>query len=76
MVRRVIASRRGQTLEIVDELIPAYDAWVAAREKVTRELTGLILENPNDELIRALIDQEVTAHQQFIAASERANGIT
>ena len=61
---------------MVDELTNAYEAWVAAREGVARELPSLILENPNDDLIRALIAREVAAHRQFTAARDRANGIT
>jgi hypothetical protein len=76
MVQRIIASRRGQTLDIVDELTTAYEAWVAAREGLARDLPPLILENPNDDLIRALIAREVATHRQFVAARDRANRMT
>jgi len=76
MVQRIIASRRGQTLDIVDELTTAYEAWVAAREGLARDLPPLILENPNDDLIRALIAREVATHRQFVAVRDRANLMT
>lgn len=49
-----------------DEVGAAHEAWVIAREKVARELPRLILEFPDDDLIRALIAEEVAAHRDFL----------
>ena len=73
---RMRTGYRRKALNEADELIAAYRVWVAAREKVARELPPLILENPNDDLIRALIVQEVAAHRDFIAAQDQANGVS
>ncbi|CAG9195674.1 hypothetical protein PSP6_160085 [Paraburkholderia tropica] len=64
----------GERMERIDQMGTAYEAWVTAREKVAKELPPLILENPNDDLIRALIAQEVVAHRHFIAARDQKNG--
>jgi hypothetical protein len=51
--------------------LAAHETWMLAGEKLNREVRPLLLDTPDDELIKALIREHNDAHRCYMAALAR-----
>jgi hypothetical protein len=56
-------------------LLAAHETWMLAGEKLNREVRPLLIDAPDDELIKALIREHNDAHRCYLAALARYHSL-